>query len=132
MDYVYIAKVLKVDDGDTVKVSLRLARSRAKARDLGCHTFIEDGWICQHTSLRFMGINAPEHGTPAGDAATAWLKTLVNVGDVLQAKTVKDKTEKYGRLLAYLTRPGDATTLNDQAVAAGHALPWDGHGVRPT
>ena len=132
MNYVYKAKVLKIEDGDTIKVSLRLRKTRMKPGDLGCHVFIEDGYVCEHTSLRFMGVNAPEHATPEGDASTAWLNTMIKVGDVLTVKTVKDKTEKYGRYLAYVTRTGDKTTLNDQSVAAGHAFPWDGRGARPT
>lgn len=133
LTYRYKAKVLRVDDGDTIKVSIRLKRARGRQGvDLGCHTFIEDGFICQHTSLRFIGMNAPEHGTPAGDASTAWLKSMLTVGDVILIKTAKDKTEKYGRLLAHVRRPQDRLTLNDQSVAAGHALPWDGRGVRPT
>lgn len=131
MQYNYKSKVLAILDGDTIKVSLRLRRTRAKPGDLGCHVFIEDGWICEHTSLRFMGVNAPEHGTPDGDASTAWLKTLLKPGDVVDVVTVRDKTEKYGRYLAHITRKGDKTTVNAQSVTAGHAFPWDGHGARP-
>jgi endonuclease YncB( thermonuclease family) len=131
MQYEYQAKVLEVIDGDTVKFSVRLTRSRAKSRDLGMHVFIEDGYICVHENLRFNRINAAEHGTAAGDAATAWLKQELPVGMVVDAKTLKDKTEKYGRFLADLTRPGDTQMLQDIEVAAGHALYWDGHGPRP-
>lgn len=132
MKYEYKARVLSVMDGDTIKVSLRLKRFRGKqVGDLGCHVFIEDGHICEHTAIRFMGVNAPEHGTPEGDASTVWLREQLAVGAVVKIKTVRDKTEKYGRYLGYVTRKGDKTTLNDQSVAAGHAFPWDGNGARP-
>lgn len=131
MNYVYNARVVKVLDGDTIKVSLRLRSSRAAERDLGCHVFFEDGWVCIHESLRLMGINANEHNTPAGKIATGWLRDQVKIGDVVRVETIKDRTEKYGRFLAYVTRVGDVDTMNDRLVQAGHAVYWDGHGPRP-
>lgn len=130
--YDYRAKVLKVIDGDNVKVSIRLKRTRTKPQDLGCHIFIEDGYICVHENLRLNRINANERNTDAGKAAKQWLKEQLPVDMVVQVKTIKDKTEKYGRFLAEVTRLGDSMPIQDAAVAAGHARYWDGKGQRPT
>ena len=64
-------------------------------------------------------------------------------------KTQKDKLEKYGRVLGTLQiippkvkakklkkgevapPPVEPMTVNDLLVKEGHALPWDGKGVRP-
>lgn len=127
--YKYQAVVLDVIDGDTAKFSVRLGRSRAKNRDFGMHVFIEDGWVVVHESMRFFGINAAEHGTPSGDAATAYLKTLIAPGDVVTVDTVKDQQEKYGRFLATVVKNG--LNVNQQMVDAGHAAVWDGSGPRP-
>lgn len=131
MDYRYRAKVINVIDGDTVKLSVRLKRSRAKSVDLGFHVFIEDGWICVHETIRLFGVDAPEKNTDAGKAALKWLRTELPVGLVVDAKTLQDKQEKYGRFLADLWHQGDDTSVNDRLVSTGHARPWDGKGRRP-
>jgi len=122
--YEYNARVEKVLDGDTVDLTI----------DLGFKV------LYQH-SCRLYGINAAEHGTEAGDAATAFLKGLLPVGQVVVVQTLKDRTEKYGRVLGVLTLPAPKAkkgaavvvqaTVNDQLVAAGHAKAWDGKGERP-
>ena len=122
--YEYNAKVEKVLDGDTVDLTI----------DLGFKV------LYQH-SCRLYGINAAEHGTEAGDAATAFLKGLLPVGQAVVVQTFKDKTEKYGRVLAVVVLPplkakkgaveGPLVTVNEQLVAAGHAKVWDGKGARP-
>src|SRR5688572_24333728 len=125
--YEYKAKVLKVLDGDTVKVSLRLKRTTIGQRlklklgmDLGCHVFIEDGWICLHENLRLFGVNANEKNTPAGVAAKTWLKEQLPADLVVTVQTIKDKTEKYGRFLALIKRPGDSMLINERLVLEGH------------
>jgi micrococcal nuclease len=103
----YAAKVLRVVDGDTVHLDV----------DLGFDVRRQD-------SFRFLGINAPEHGTPEGDAATTFLKTLIAPGDVITIRTQKDHREKFGRYLATLF-VGDKN-INEALVASGHAVPYDG------
>lgn len=127
--YQYQAVLLDVIDGDTAKFSVRLQKTRMKNRDFGMHVFVEDGWIVVHESMRFYGINAAEHGTPSGDAATAYLKTLIAPGDVLTVQTIKDEQEKYGRFLAIVVK--GSLNINEQMVASGHAAAWDGTGPRP-
>lgn len=133
MDYDYAATVLEVIDGDTVKMSMRLAPAELLLEgDLGMHVYIEDGWICVHENLRLLGINAPEKYTPEGKVSKAWLQTQLPVGLMIDVATHKDQTEKYGRYLAVLRRYDQDETLNDQLVEKGYAFPWDGHGTRPT
>ncbi len=80
--YEYLAKVVRVIDGDTIEVEI----------DLGFK-------IRQTTILRLSGINAPELRTPEGVAAKAWLVQRIE-GKSVAVQTFKDKKEKYGRYLA--------------------------------
>lgn len=112
--YEYAATVVRVIDGDTVDLVI----------DLGLH-------VQTATRVRLLGLNAAEHGTPEGDAATAWLRDKLPVGYLLMVRTKKDKTEKYGRWLGTLIRSGETTSLNTQLIEAGHAKTWDGEGLRP-
>ncbi len=116
--YEYTADVLKVLDGDTIEVSIRLG--------LG---------VCYQTPLRMLGINAPEiHSTnpaekTAGERARDFLAAKI-VGKTVVLKTAKpDPKDKYGRYLATVFTV-DRTTLgenvNDAMVAAGHAKAYDG------
>ena len=82
--------------------------------------------------VRLAGLNAPEHGTPAGEQATAfvrdWLKTASRT---LHVETDKpDPRDKFGRWLVRLSS-SDGRCLNDDLVAAGHAVRWSGKGARP-
>lgn len=112
----YDAQVLTVIDGDTLKIDL----------DLGLHVHI-------HATVRLMGLNAPEKSTPEGKAALAFVTALVaRLGPAVRVETVKDRAEKYGRFLAWISWPGTTElSLNQQLLSSGNAKPYDGHGVRP-
>jgi micrococcal nuclease len=133
-DYSYDCIVVDVHDGDTIKVDL----------DLGF-----DMWI-KSLSLRLYGINAPELNTPAGKVSAAFLKKLLPVGTACVVETIKDKQEKYGRILAKITVKTPAgkglvgidggvmkqlsqltINVNDCLVENKMALPWDGQGAKP-
>jgi endonuclease YncB( thermonuclease family) len=114
--YVRAGIIVAVTDGDTVRCEL----------DCGFYLRITT------EAMRLFGINAPEHGTPEGDAATRWLRRKLPVKKPVIVRTHKDQTEKYGRLLAEIFIPGQPISVNQQAINAGHAVPWDGHGPRPT
>lgn len=106
--YEYAARALTVVDGDTLDVLV----------DVGFN-------INTKQRVRLLGINCPEHGTPTGDAATAYTKSwLTQHGPDLTIRTVKDRREKFGRLLAQVTASN--RTLNDDLVTDGHAVPYDG------
>jgi endonuclease YncB( thermonuclease family) len=89
-----------------------------------------------HVRGRLFGVNAPEHGTPAGDAATAWARAWATAAgwqvllQTLKTRTGTEQREKYGRWLI-IVRNGAGESLADALIAAGHALPWDGKGPRP-
>jgi len=111
--YEYVAHVRSVYDGDTIRA------------DIDCGFGI---WTANQ-SLRLLGIDAPELGTPGGKEARDYLRTLLPVGANVIIRTVKDETEKYGRLLAAITATGvdgDSYNVNQQMISDGHAVPYFG------
>lgn len=123
--YEYRANIIAVVDGDTVHADIDLG--------IDCHTLV---------TLRFFGVNAPEHGSAEGDAATEYVRNWVhNHGGpegLVHLTTVKDHKEKYGRYLATIigwtegiAEDERASTapdrvLNDMLVEAGHAVAYFG------
>jgi len=106
--YEYAAQAVRAIDGDTIDV----------VTDLGFHIHITQ-------RIRLLGINCPEHGTPDGDAATAYTNAwLAQHGPALVLHTVLDRTEKYGRVLGTICANG--RSLNEDLVASGHAVSYDG------
>jgi endonuclease YncB( thermonuclease family) len=117
--YIYKAEVARVVDGDTVILLITLATGKRSRH-----------------SCRLFGINTNEHDTSGGDAATEFLRGLLPVGTGVVVATKKDKAEKFGRILGTLTIPVKGSrkpvmSINDQLVASGHALPWNGQGAKP-
>jgi micrococcal nuclease len=108
MLYTYRAHVLNVHDGDTVTVDI----------DLGFHVWVR-GQV-----IRLDGLDAPELRTPAGPAAAQALSTLV-LGKDVTLRTIKDKTEKYGRMLGALALD-DGMDVNAYLISAGFARPYHG------
>lgn len=109
--YEYQANIRAVLDGDTVRLDL----------DLGCGVWLRD------LTVRLHGIDAPELRAPdpvPGLAAKQFLALLLPMGSQARVRTIKDKREKYGRLLGIFFRGGEATSINDQLVQAGHARPY--------
>lgn len=99
--YEYSCRVSRVIDGDTIEAEIDLGFS-IKKREI----------------IRLGGINAAELNSPdpieraLAVKAKLWLSQRADL--VTRIRTVKDKRDKYGRLLGYLY-VGDATTpLNDQ------------------
>jgi len=105
--YEYRAKVIRIVDGDTLHLDV----------DLGFDVRRQD-------SFRLAGLDAPEHGTPEGDAATAWLTEQLAGHDEIIVATTKDRREKYGRYLATLWLGSE--NLNVLMIEAGHAVPYFG------
>lgn len=107
----YRAELLRVVDGDTVHAEV----------DLGFDTF-------ERFTFRLAGIDAPELSTQEGKDAKVFIESLLydEQGDAypLVITTIKDKREKYGRYLAYLTANG--VRVNDMMVETGHAVPYGG------
>ena len=113
-DYSYDAVVRSVHDGDTIAVDV----------DAGF-----DLWI-HGMKLRLYGINAPELATPEGKKAQAALVAIIPVGSAVVIETIKDKTEKYGRMLAKISTPA-VPDVNAKMVALGQAKAYFGVGPKP-
>lgn len=107
--YEYRATVIRVVDGDTVDLRV----------DLGFD-------VALNQRYRLSGIDAPERGKAGGTEATAWLTEKLSTRAEIIVKTSKDSREKYGRYLAEIYLLGDATSLNQQMIEAGHARAYDG------
>lgn len=109
--YWYKGTVKRIVDGDTIELTI----------DLGFRIEITD-------NFRLFGINAPEtRGATkeAGDAATAYLESLIPPGTELFISTEKnrkgdDQRGKYGRYL--ISGYKDGLCINDKMVEVGHAV----------
>ena len=109
--YTYKAKILSVYDGDTVTADIQL----------GFYV------IAHKVKLRLYGINTPEirGGTAetkkAGITARDWLREKVSDKEV----TVKSFGKgKYGRWLVELYLNEEETSLNQQLIDQGLAVPY--------
>ena len=115
--YIYrIKSVLKVVDGDTIDASI----------DLGFDISLEK-------RIRLAGIDAPESRTTnlkekaLGLESKEWLKkTLEGAKDILIKTEKPDSTEKYGRIIGHLFINDQETSLNNQMIAEGYALGYEG------
>ena len=114
--FFYKAEVIKIVDGDTVDLMV----------DLGFD-------IHHEIRVRLYGVNTPEsrtsdseekiRGLAAKDFTMKWLKE----SEVLFVQTVKDKTEKYGRILGKLYSDEKCTScLNEELVKSGNAVEYFG------
>ncbi len=118
--YVYAATVRRIVDGDTVDIRL----------SCGMDVYIDPVRLrlCASTGR---GIDSPEvrgPERPAGLAATNHLRRLVadyaGPDGELYVRTFKDKSGKYGRLLAdlFLSTAAGPISLCDKMVQDGHAV----------
>jgi micrococcal nuclease len=106
--YEYSARLTKVVDGDTVDLLV----------DVGFGIHVQQ-------RIRLLGVNCPEHGTTAGDDATAFTKAwLEQYGPDLIVRTVRDRKEKWGRMLGTIS--AGTRILNSDLIAGGHAVDYDG------
>lgn len=111
--YHYKAIVISVYDGDSLRVSV----------DLGMNTWIHN------VSLRLNGIDAPEirgserpQGLVSRDAVRDWCP----VGSNVIIRTVKDRTEKFGRWMADVYPEGWEESINDRLLREGLAERYEG------
>jgi micrococcal nuclease len=115
--YIYrIKSVLKVVDGDTIDASI----------DLGFDISLEK-------RIRLAGIDSPESRTTnlkekaLGLESKEWLKkTLEGAKDIIIKTEKPDSTEKYGRIIGHLFINDQETSLNNQMIAEGYALEYEG------
>ena len=116
-----IKRLLKVVDGDTIKVEI----------DLGFD-------LCVTATVRLAGIDTPESRTSDkiekvfGLDAKHWLETMLNSAGiekgthVVRIQTAKDVDEKYGRLLGTLYISTETQSVNQLMVEHGYAWAYDG------
>lgn len=110
MQYCYKAYVTEVYDGDTITVDI----------DLGFCMWIKK------EKIRLYGIDAPElrgESREEGLKSRNWLREqILNKEIVLE--TIKDKREKYGRMLGRIFI--NDIYINDEMIAFGLAIkaPW--------
>lgn len=99
-EYIYEATVNEVIDGDTVDLTV----------DLGMKFFTK-------TRLRLLGVDTWE--TKGGEKANGLLakgalEAILSTVPVVFVETLKDPTDKYGRLLGILYDPETGKNINDE------------------
>lgn len=95
------AKVLRIVDGDTIRLDLDL------------------GWDIRLTrNARIIGVNSPEMNTPEGVAAKAFASTLLPVGALVTF--LSRQLDKYGRPLGEIEY--DGKNFAAEMINAGHAV----------
>ena len=115
--YVYrIKSITKVVDGDTIDANI----------DLGFD-------ISLTKRIRLAGIDTPESRTrnleekALGLESKEWLKkALEDAKDILIKTELPGSTEKYGRIIGHLFVNDQETSLNNQMIAEGYALEYEG------
>ena len=112
--YGYEARVLRVIDGDTFWMLIRLA-----------------GPDWRREKLRLRGIDCPERDTPAGAAAKRFVEAQLRRAAHLTITTTKpDQWDRYLSDVWLTTESGEVTFLNNHLLTIGHARRYDA--VSPT
>lgn len=106
--WLYVGKVERVVDGDTVDMLI----------DLGFSTWRKE-------RIRLDGIDTPERGQPGFTEAGQFLRKLTEGREVI-IETIKDKRGKFGRYLGRLhVQNGESIDdVNQMMLDAGHAKPY--------
>ncbi len=111
--YTYSAKFVKVIDGDTIDVDI----------DLGF------GMWLHSKRLRLYGLDTPEKNTPEGVKAKQftvdWVGKSMTKDGTLVIRTLSDKPDKYGRILASVYG-STSVSLNDELLSSGNAKAYFG------
>jgi micrococcal nuclease len=111
--YTYSARVVRVIDGDTIDVDI----------DLGFGTWLHG------RRLRLYGLDTPEKNTPEGVKAKQftvdWVSKSINKDGMLVVRTLSDKPDKYGRILASV-HGATSVSLNDELLSSGNAKAYFG------
>lgn len=113
--YTYKAKILEVVDGDTLDILI----------DLGFE-------VSYKTRIRLLGVDTPEiHSKNAdikksGQISKKFVEEWVGRNPDVIVSTVKDKSEKYGRILATLHPLAGDEALNDLLIREKMAVPYFG------
>jgi endonuclease YncB( thermonuclease family) len=104
--YNYLAEITEILDADTFVLKI----------DVGFN-------ISTKTHVRLYGINCPEISTKEGIAALSFIAPKIKVGDKILIATIKDKNDKYGRLLAIVWYGSDFDKcLNKELLESNNAV----------
>lgn len=123
--YEYLASLISVHDGDTLRMSV----------DLGFSIHYLTPAETLPPALRLYGADAPELGRTDGlgekarDALSAWFADHLGP---YRLQTVKDRGDKYGRILALAIIAADHHDLIGDLTVAGWLKPYFGVGPKPT
>ncbi len=98
----FIAKVVKVTDGDTIRVSV--------------------DWRDFNFPIRFADLAAPELNENGGKASQSWLENLI-LGKEVMVELSPSRVEKWGRLLAFVMFRG--MDMGELSILNGHAVAWE-------
>ena len=105
--YVYRAKLARVVDGDTLRLSM----------DLGFRIYHE-------VIVRMARIDAQARATEKGKQAAIWLQGRLEGMPSITVRTLKDRVDQYGRYLAELNDPANGMSINDELLATGLVEAW--------
>ena len=97
------AKVVKVTDGDTIRVEWN-------ERDFSF-------------PIRFANIAAPELNEEGGKESQNWLERQIMGEEVMIIVNRQNRVEKWGRLLGEIIHGG--ININEASKVNGHALPFE-------
>jgi endonuclease YncB( thermonuclease family) len=96
---VLVAKVIKVNDGDSIQIDLPSG----------------------HARVRLAAIDTPEYDQPYGSQASAALKAMLPVGSTVELEV--ETQDAFNRIVAtvWLVANGNRTNLNEAMLRDGHA-----------
>ncbi len=97
----FTAKVVKVTDGDTIRVEI-------PERDFSF-------------PIRFKNLAAPELDERGGIASQKWLERLI-LGEKVEIMLTRSRVEKWGRLLADVFH--NQISLSEESIRNFHGVPW--------
>ena len=101
----FTAKVVKVTDGDTIRVVIA-------ERNFSF-------------PIRFAKIAAPELDEDGGNRSQSWLESQI-LGEEVDVKLSKSRVEKWGRLLAEVFFLG--INMGQMSIDNGLSIPWESRG----
>jgi len=110
----YAATVAAITDGDTIRLTSPVLGSTS-VRFLNVDTA-----ETYHSVVTEADANQKRHG----EAAKAYLGTLLQVGDQVTLEVGEEPTDEYGRLLAEVIRASDGLNVNLEMVKQGQAVTY--------
>lgn len=121
------AMVEHVTDGDTVRLTIRLGSLKelfcGGDRDLGWDLHVRgDVLYLEREPVRLAHVNAPEHGTEAGEEATAFVRQLLPEGAIVHLHSLG--YDKWRRTLGDVSSVG--VDVAQMVIQSGHGTPYEG------